>query len=113
MTRLENNTHTDIVTLGDNQKQLEQAHNTIQTGNLVPKEEAPDSGTPNSSVTGETAFSPKPVQLMLNSRGSRKEHLSRQHQATLKAPTSRGNAATPTAQGRSWSFWCHIPMEQT
>ena len=110
MSRLENSTHADIVTLGDNQKQLEQAYKTIKTSNLVPKEVAPNSGTPNSSVTGDTAFSTRESALEGQVQQLRKqvEQLTRQGQDHTK--TSRKNTAATaakTGKWKQWTFWCH------
>ena len=104
------------MTLGDNQKQLEQACKTIQTGNHIPHEVATEPNTPTSTVTGASAYSTKVLAMdaeLKRVTDIRKglENFARQHQAPLrkkpKPPaTGRRNIINTTTEGwKSWTFW--------
>ena len=114
MTQLENTTHTDLVTLGDNQKQLEQAYKTIQTGNVVPKDVVTEPSTPPSTVTGGSAYSAKVLAIdtelkRVTNLRKHLEDLARQQQATLrtKPPTNSRSTTTTTDKWRAWKFCLH------
>ena len=106
------------MTLGDNQKQLEQAYKTIQTGNHIPQEVATEPNTPTSTVTGESAYSTKVLEMnaeLKRASDVRKdlEAFARQQQSTLRTKpkppaTGRRNLIHTTTEGwQSWTFWCY------